>query len=60
VIYKSGWQTVANDHIAQFPNLRGLRGHWVKLKITELGAKAVVDVHDWNLCQRCHKGQGKR
>lgn len=60
MIYKSGWQRVTNDHVGAFPNLRSLRGHWVKLKVAPLGASASVDVHDWNLCNRCNQGQVKR
>lgn len=60
MIYKSGWQRVTNGHVDAFPNLRSLRGHWVKLTVTDLGAKASVDVHDWNLCNRCNQGQVKR
>lgn len=60
MIYKSGWQRISGDHVKQWPNLRYLTGHWVKLKVTELGAKAVVDVHDWNLCRKCHQGRVKR
>lgn len=60
MIYRSGWQRVSNDHVKAFPNLKVLNGHWVKLKVTELGAKAAVDVHDANLCNRCGHGKPKR
>lgn len=60
MIYKSGWQRVTNGHVEAFPELTSVRGHWVKLKVTNLGATAQVEVHDWNLCNRCNQGQVKR
>jgi hypothetical protein len=60
MIYRSGWQRVSNDHVAAYPNLKKVNGHWVKLKVTALGAKAEVDVHDANLCNRCSQGQSRQ
>lgn len=53
MIHKSGWQRITNVHVSRWPNLRSLNGHWVRLEVTELGAKASVKAHDPNLCNRC-------
>lgn len=57
MIFKSGPQKISNDHVKAFPNLRSLRGHWVDLTVTALGAKATVKTHDWNLCTKCNQGR---